>query len=109
MDSAYMSDIMVQISWYEWGISMVGTAQFDWTGVDAKNTVTNMKLWKESHKTNMWQHNKLLSVFAVWSDNAVAKSLSNFHSPIIIPNGVQWRIKIDKVRQRNPVGVSVPL
>ena len=68
-----------------------------------------MKKRKGSHETNMWQHNELPLVFAAWSNNAVVKSLSNFHTPIIIPNGVQQQIKIDKVRQRNPVGVPVPL
>ena len=36
------------------------------------------------------------------------KTLSNFHSPVIINDGVQWRCKIDGVRQHNPVGVPVP-
>ena len=57
----------------------------------------------------MWQHNNLPLVFAAWSDNAVIKSLSNFHSPIIIEDGIQRRIKIDNIRQRDPVGVPVPL
>ena len=48
-------------------------------------------------------------VFAAWNNNAVVKSLSNFHSPIIVEDGVQRCIKIDNVRQRNPVGVPVPL
>ena len=88
---------------------MVGTAQVNRTGADAKATVTDMKKRKGSHETNMWQHNNLPLVFAAWSDNAVVKSLSNFHSPIIIEDGVQRRIKIDNVRQHNLVGVPVPL
>ena len=43
MDSAYMSDIMAQIGWYEWGINMVGTSQVNQTGADAKATVVDME------------------------------------------------------------------
>ena len=68
-----------------------------------------MKKGKGVHTPDMQQHNELSLVFPAWSDNAVVKLLSNFHSPIIIPNGVQRRIKIDKVRQRDLVGVPVPL
>ena len=64
---------------------------------------------KGNHESHLWQHNNLPFVFAAWNNNAVVKSLSNFHSPIIIQDGVQQRIKINKVRQRNPVGVPVPL
>ena len=48
-------------------------------------------------------------VFAAWNDNAVVKSLSNFNSPIIIQDGVQQQIRIDKIRQRDTVGVFVLL
>ena len=34
--------------------------------------------------------------------------LSNFHSPVIIQDGVQCWCRIDGVRQRDPVGVNVP-
>ena len=88
---------------------MVSTTQVNRTGADAKATVTNMKLRKGLYKSNMWQHNELPLVFAVWSDNAAVNSLSNLCSPIIILNGVQQWIKIDKVRQCNLVGVPVPL
>ena len=79
--------------------------KLDQTGADAKDTITKMK----KHKSNMWQHNELPLVSAVRSDNIVVKSLSNYHSPIIIPNDLQRLIRIDNVRQRNSVGVPVPL
>ena len=84
-----MSDLMTQIGQYEWGINTVCTAQVNQTRADAKVTVTDTKKRKGLHETNMWQHNELPLVFAAWSNNAVVKSLSNFRSPIIIPNGVQ--------------------
>ena len=84
-----MSDIMTHIGLYELSINMVGTSQVNHMGVDAKSTVTDMKKRKGSSETNMRQHNELSLVFAAWSYNAVVKLLSNFDSPIIIPNGVQ--------------------
>ena len=63
---------------------------------------------KETHETSMWQHNTLPLVFTAWADNAIVKTLSNFHFPVIIQDGVQrWR-RIDGTRQCNPVGVTVP-
>ena len=67
-----------------------------------------IKLRKGTHESNMWQHNQLPLIFAAWSNNDVVKSLNNFYSPIIMSNnGVQRQIKIDKVGQRDPVGVPV--
>ena len=109
MDSAYMSDIMAQIGRFEWEINMVGTSQVNRTGANAKATVDAMKKTKEgTHKSAMWQHNELPLVFAAWADNAIVKTLSNFHSPVIINDGVQRRCKIAGVRQRDAVGVPVP-
>ena len=109
MDSAYMSDIMAQIGRYEWKLNMVGTAQVNRTGADAKATVDFMKAKRKgTHTTAMWQHNTLPLVFSAWADNAIVKTLSNFHSPVIIQDGVHWRCKIDGVRQREPVGVPIP-
>ena len=74
MDSAYMSDIMTQIGRYEWRMNMAGTAQVNWTGVNAKDTVDIMeKTMKGTHKSAMWQHNKLPLVFTGWADNTIVK------------------------------------
>ena len=53
----------------------------------------------------MRQHNTLPLVFSLWADNAVVKTLSNFHSSVIIEDGVQCWFRIDGARQHNPVGV----
>ena len=70
---------------------MVNTSQVNQTGADAKATIIGMKKAsrKENCESHLWQHNNLPLVFAAWNDNAVVKSLSNFHSPIIIQNSVQ--------------------
>ena len=90
MDSTYMSDIMAQIGRFEWKMNMVGTAQVNRTGVNAKTSVDFMKAkMKGTHATAMWQHKELPLVFAAWADNAIMKTLINFHSPVIINNSVQ--------------------
>ena len=109
MDSAYMSDIMAQIGRFEWEINMMGTSQVNWTGANAKATVDAMKKTKKgTHATSMWQHNTLPLVFAAWADNAIVKTFSNFHSPVVIEDCVHRRCKIDGVRQCDSVGVPVP-
>ena len=87
---------------------MVGTAQVNWTGVNAKATVDFMKAKRKgTHTTAMWQHNTLPLVFSAWADNAIVKMLSNFHSPVIIKDGVQRQCETCSVRQRDPVGVPI--
>ena len=53
MDSAYISDIVIQVRRYKWGMTMVGTAQVNQTGADAKATFDNM------HKKSKGTHEPL--------------------------------------------------
>ena len=104
-----MSDIMAQIGCYEWKINMLGTAQVNHTGADAKATCDTMKATrKETHESSMWQHNTLPLIFTAWADNTIVKMLNSYHSPVIIQDSVQRQCRIDGVRQCNPVGVNVP-
>ena len=64
---------------------------------------------KGTHKSVMWQHNTLPLAFAAWANNAIVKSLSNFHSPIVIQDSARRWCKIDGASQRDQVGVSVPV
>ena len=108
MDSVYISDIMAHIGKFEWGINMVYALQVNQTGADAKAVVLDMTNRKGIHESNLWQHNNLLLVFKAWSVYDVVKSLRNFCSPIFIQVGIQQQIKINKVRQHDPVDVPVP-
>ena len=90
-------------------MNMVGRVQVNCTGSDKKVVCDAMKATRKgTHESSMWQHNKLPLVFTAWTDNAIVKNLSNFHSPVIIQDGVQCQCRIAGVRQRNPVGVTVP-
>ena len=78
MDSTYMGDIMAMIGCDVWHINMVGTAQANRTGAN----VNCMKLMKKgTYGAICWQHTWQSLCFAVWSDNALVRMLSNFHSP----------------------------
>jgi hypothetical protein len=86
MDSAYMGDIMAMIGRDVWGINMVGTAQSNRVGADVADTIGKMK--KGTYESVCWQHKTRPLNFAVWSDNALVKTLSNFHGPDILEAGM---------------------
>jgi hypothetical protein len=93
MDSAYMGDIMgVQIGCNEWQLNMVGMAQSNQMGANAKDVVEKMK--PGMYKLCFWQHNTKNLVYAAWSDNAVVKTLSNHHcANVLVAGGLMWRRK----------------
>ena len=61
---------------------MVGTIQYSCTGADVTATYHSMVV--RSHKLCVWQHNTLPLYVAAWADNAVIKTLSNFHNAVVI-------------------------
>jgi len=93
MDSAYMGDIMAQIGRKEWKMNMVGTAQSNQTGANVKDVIYKMKVG--TNESCFWQHNNKPLVYAAWSDNAIVKTLSNFHGEISLDavNGMMQRGK----------------
>ena len=63
-----------------WKINMAGTIQFNQT--DAPMTVSvkgRQAMKKKTYEYKMWQHKTQPSVAAVWSDNNLVKTLSNYH------------------------------
>ena len=58
----------------------------------------------------MWQHNTESLVAAVWSDNNLVKTLSNYHEPQIIPAGMMRRkIGDDGIREKDASEVDAPM
>ncbi len=102
MDSAYMGNILAQVGHYEWQINMVGTAQVNRTGAEAKEIVKKMKVG--TYESKIFQHKTKPLCFKAWSDNNIVKTLSNFHLPTILnaKKGV-WRKKRgpDKKREQS--------
>ena len=104
-DSACMGDIIAQVSRNEWKINMVGTIRLDLTGTDITTTCDEMA--KRMYETAVWQHNTLPLCVAAWADNAVVKTLSNFHSSVVINKGIKRRgLDEDGMRMKDPAPVN---
>ena len=85
MDSAYMGDILAQVNHSEWKINMVGTAQENCTGAEVKEEMNKMK--RGTYDLVCFQHRTKPLCFAVWLDNNIVKTLSNFHPSNILAKG----------------------
>jgi hypothetical protein len=85
---------------------MVGTAQANRTGADIDCT-KSMK--KGTYTAIWWQHVWQSLCFAVWSNNALVPTLSNFHGPEILEAGigVLWK-KRDEDGKRERHKTDVP-
>ena len=64
---------------------MVGTAQANRTGADVNEEKNKMKVG--SYECVCFQHDTMPLCFAMWADNNIVKTLSNYHSPTILPEG----------------------
>ena len=106
MDSAYMGDIMAQIGRHEWKMNMVGTTAENRTGADVKEDKKGMQ--KGTYDSIMYQHNDEELVLAMWSDNNIVRTLSNFHSPEVIEDGLNRKRKVNGVRERAQTPVPCP-
>jgi hypothetical protein len=101
MDSVYMGDTMGQIGREEWKINMVGTAQTNRTGAPAAADVQKLKVG--TYESIFWQHRMLNLCYVVWSDNNKVKTLSNFHSPVVLEVGLGMlhKMRVDRKRDRD--------
>ena len=55
-----------------------------------------------------WQNRVSNLTYAMWADNAVVKTLSNFHDPERIRNGLKRRRRVDGVREKLQSPVPCP-
>ncbi|KAL7529127.1 hypothetical protein ACHAWF_002847 [Thalassiosira exigua] len=85
VDSTYMGDIFAQIAREGWLVNLVGTAQSNPTGADV--TEAKNALVRGTYESKMFQHLTKPLVYALWGDNNIVKTLSNFHSPKILAAG----------------------
>ena len=57
----------------------------------------------------MWQHNTCPLVAAIWLDNGLIKTLSNYHKPIIVADGLmRKKMGANKVRDKFQSPVNAP-
>ena len=64
----------------------------------------------KTYEYKMSQHNIQSSVAAIWSDNNLVKTLSNYHEPQVVPaRMMRWKIGPDGVREKDQSKVNDPL
>jgi hypothetical protein len=108
MDSAYMSGIMAMIGRDMRRINMVGMAQANRTRADIDYT-KSMK--KGMYNAICWQHVWRSLWFAVWSEDTLVRTLSNFNGPEILKAGmgVLWKRRDgDGKQERHQTEVRCP-
>ena len=100
---------MAQVSRKIWKINMVGTIQANQTGAPMVSYLKANPMKKRTYEYKMWQHNTRLLVAAVWSDNGLVKTLSNYHQPIIVADGLmRKKMGADNVRDKHQSPVDAP-
>jgi hypothetical protein len=90
---------MYQVGREEWKINMVGTCQTDRFGAGPLGKIAYMGKDKEiainSHESLLFQHKSKALSYVVWGDKNYVKTLSNFHSSVILRGGIRRK-------RRNP-------
>ena len=109
MDSAYMGDIMAQIMRKIWGINALGTAQANRVGADVSEAKAELTVG--TYESRVFQHILKPLVYALWSDNNIVKTLSNFHSPKLLKAGqgvLRKKKGADGKREQHKTAVTCP-
>ena len=52
---------------------------------------------KNTYEAVMWQHDTEPLCYAIWSDNNLVRTLSNFHTPKVVDAGIKRRRKVNGV------------
>ena len=108
VDSAYMGNIIGQISREVWKINFVGTCHSDRTGAEVKETKNKMTVG--TYESIIYQHTSKALVYTMWANNTIVKTLSNFHLPevLAIGAGMLRRGKHDGVWDAHKTEVPCP-
>ena len=86
---------MALIARNAWKINMVGTIQANCTGIPMAASVKGPQaIKKKTYEQKMWQHNTQSLVTAVWPDNNLVKTLSNYHQQQLLAASMMRRRKI---------------
>jgi hypothetical protein len=95
----FMSNAMCQVGREEWKINMVGTCQTDQCSAvplgKAAYTDKDKEIDVNSHESLLFQHKTKSLTYAVWGDSNFVRTLSNFHSPVVLRGGMRRK-------RRNP-------
>jgi hypothetical protein len=111
MDSAYMGELAAQVGREVWKLNMIGTSQVNRTsaGKEVKAQRTKMKVG--TYECCFFQHKTKPLLVALWADNNIVTTLSNYHSPVICTegSGLLRRRKVGKKREREKTEVQCPM
>ena len=69
-------------------MNMVGTVMDNRTGAGKEAKAKNKTMKKGSYDSVLYQHDSEPLVYAMWTDNNIVRTLSNFHPPFIIESGI---------------------
>lgn len=110
LDSAYMGDTIGQIAREVWGFNFVGTCQSSRSGGGEASRADKKRMRIGSYESVIFQHRTLNLCFAMWVDNNIVKTLSNFHSAEVLDVGLGMlrRRRVDGVREQEYTAVSCP-
>jgi hypothetical protein len=102
-----MGNIMAQIGREGWQLNMVGTSQSHRLGANIKDVVNKMKVG--TYESKIWGHNSKNLVVVAWADNAIVKTMSNYHGAAVLEaeDGLMRRAK-DKSGKRVMRQKAVP-
>jgi hypothetical protein len=102
MDYAYMSDAMCQVGREEWKINMIGTCQTDRCGAGplGKAACKAKEIEINTQQSLLYQHKTKPLTYAVWGDNNFVKTLSNFHSPVLLRGGMKRKRRNPRTKRR---------
>ena len=88
---------------------MVGTAMDKQTGAGPQGKEKKKAMKKGTYESIMLQHDDLPLVYAMWSDNNIIRTLSTFHPPCVIKDGLMRKQKVGGVQERGQTPVTCPL
>ena len=111
MDSAYMGELAAQVGPEVWKLNMVGMSQVNRTGARAEVKKQRIKMKVGTYECCFFQHDTLPLLVALWADNNIVTTLSNYHGPEICTkgSGLLRRRKVGKKREREKTEVQCPM
>ena len=99
---------MADVARVIWRINLIGTCQCNRIGADTdclKDGIVEIG----SYDSVAWQRKDGKLSFCVWGDNNLVKTLSNFHQPSRVPDGIERKRRVDGMREETRTKVSCPV
>ena len=94
---------MAQVGRELWEVNMAGTVQSIRTSAGSlgATSIEQKEIQKGTYECVVYQHNLKPLTYAIWADNNFVKTLSNFHSPAILEEGIKRRKRNVETNRRD--------